>query len=43
MELEDFNKAWNFANSANQAAESSNDLALKQEISEILLESAEYT
>jgi SAM-dependent MidA family methyltransferase len=43
MELEDFNKAWSFANSANQAAESSNDLALKQEISEILLESAEYT
>ncbi len=43
MELEDFNKAWCFATSANQAAESSNDLALKQEISEILLESAEYT
>jgi hypothetical protein len=43
MELEDFNKAWRFANSADQASESSNDLALKQEISEILLESAEYT
>ena len=43
MELENFNKAWSFANAANQAAESSNDLALKQEISEILLESAEYT
>jgi len=43
MELQDFNKAWSFANSANQAAESSNDLALKQEISEILLESAKYT
>jgi hypothetical protein len=43
MELEDFNKAWRFANSADQASESSNDLALKQEISEILLESVEYT
>jgi hypothetical protein len=43
MELENFNKAWIFANSANKASESSNDLALKQEISEILLESSEYT
>jgi hypothetical protein len=43
IELEYFNKAWTFANSANEAAESSNDLALKQEISEILLESSKYT
>ena len=43
QELANYKKAWEFANSANVAAKSLQDLALKQEISEILLETSKYT
>ncbi|MBU2977505.1 hypothetical protein [Alteromonas sp. C1M14] len=43
QELEEFNKSWEFANFANEAAKSSSDLALKHEINEILLETSKYT
>ncbi len=43
LELNEPNKAWEFANSANVVAKSISDLALKQEISKILLKTSKYT
>jgi len=43
QKLANYKKAWEFANSVNAAAQSLKDLALKQEISEIIIETSKYT
>lgn len=40
QELEDFEKSWECLNLANEALKTSSDLALKQEVSEALLEAS---